>query len=182
MNLESFSKLLCAFWIFESSAHVMRCCDDSFSWTNSCQDWCSNVGVVQDKGGPAAVNAIKALALNARNTFFINAAVMLWKSNAIIRGTRGAAGVEGAIASSGLPVTLAGCPGWWWSRTLHPTTCRKEDKKSRRLCPCHLAVYHGCFSPKVVSQDLHVSRYQNLVTCCIQVILLPSCRHYRKPV
>jgi len=25
------------------------------------QDWCSNVGVVQDKGGPAAVNAIKAV-------------------------------------------------------------------------------------------------------------------------
>ena len=89
---------------------------------NSGQDWCSNVGVIEDNG-PAAVNAIKALALNGRNTFFINAAVMLWKSNAIIRGTGGAAGVEGAIASSGMPVTLPGCAGWSLSRTLHPTTC-----------------------------------------------------------
>ena len=57
------------------------------------------------------MNAIKALALNGQNTFFINAAVMLWKGNAIIRGT-GAAEVEGAIASSGLPATLQGCAGW----------------------------------------------------------------------
>ena len=58
------------------------------------------------------MNAIKALARNGRNTFFINAAVMLWKSNAIKRGRGGAAGVEGAIALSGMPVTLPGCAGW----------------------------------------------------------------------
>ena len=45
------------------------------------------------------MNAIKALALNGQNTFFINAAVMLWKGNAIIRGTGGAAEVEGALQS-----------------------------------------------------------------------------------
>ena len=58
------------------------------------------------------MDAIKALALNGQNAFFINAAVMLWKSNAIIRRTGGAVGVEGAIASSGLPATLPGCAGW----------------------------------------------------------------------
>ena len=58
------------------------------------------------------MNAIKALALNGQNTFLINAAVMLWKSNAIIRGTGGAGEVDGAIASSGLPATLPGCAGW----------------------------------------------------------------------
>ena len=57
------------------------------------------------------MNAIKALALNGQNTFFVNAAVMLWKGNALTRGT-GAAGLEGAIASSGLPATLQGCAGW----------------------------------------------------------------------
>ena len=41
----------------------------------------------------------KALALNGQHTFFINAAVMLWKGNAITRGTGRAAGVEAAIAS-----------------------------------------------------------------------------------
>ena len=121
---------------------------------NSGQDWCSNVGVIEDNGGRAAVNAIKALALNGRNTFFINAAVMLWKSNAIKRGTGGAAGVEGAIALSGMPVTLSGCAGWSLSRTLHPTTCWSEDQKDRRVRPCHLAVYNGCFSPKVVMSRL----------------------------
>ena len=120
------------------------------SWTNSGQDWCSNVGVLQDKGGPAAVNAIQALALNGQHAFFINAAVMLWKSNAIIRGTGGAAEVEGAIASSGLPATLQGCAGWWWSTTLYASSCRSQDKKDRWLRPCHLAGYNGCFSPKVV--------------------------------
>ena len=138
--------------LFECSRarHMMRCCHGSFSWTNSGQDWCSNVGVLQDKGGPAAVNAIKALALNGQHTFFINAAVMLWKSNAISSRTGGAVGVEGAIASSGLPATLLGCAGWWRSLTLHASSCRSQDKKDRWLCPCHLPVYNGCFSPKVV--------------------------------
>ena len=58
------------------------------------------------------MNAIKALALNGQHTFFINAAVMLWKGNAIIGGTGGAAEVEGAIASSELLATLPDCAGW----------------------------------------------------------------------
>ena len=148
-----FKVVVCGFWNIRAlgtwcavaMAHSLEP-----SWTNSGQDWCSNVGVLQDKGGPAAVTAIEALALNGQNTFFINAAVMLWKSNAIMRGRGGAAEVEGAIATSGLPATLPGCAGSCWSTAFYTSSCRSQDKKDRRLRPCHLAGYNGCFSPKVV--------------------------------
>ena len=153
------------------------------SWTNSGQDWCSNVGVLQDKGGPAAVTAIEALALNGQNTFFINAAVMLWKSNAIMRGRGGAAEVEGAIATSGLPATLPGCAGWWWSTALYTSSCRSQDKKDRWLRPCHLAGYNGCFSPKVVMSRF---AFEQIPKPCYLLYIgdftTELYRDYRKPV
>ena len=153
------------------------------SWTNSGQDWCSNVGVLQDKGGPAAVTAIEALALNGQNTFFINAAVMLWKSNAIMRGRGGAAEVEGAIATSGLPATLPGCAGWCGSTTLYTSSCRSQDKKDRWLRPCHLAGYNGCFSPKVVMSRF---AFEQIPKPCYLLYIgdftTELYRDYRKPV
>ena len=57
----------------------------SLARTNSGQDWCHNLGVIKDQDGAAAVTAIKALALT-QFAFFINAAVMLRKRNAINKG------------------------------------------------------------------------------------------------
>ena len=138
---------------------------------NNGQDWCSNVGVIEDKGGPAPVNAIKALALNGRNTFFINAAVMLWKSNAIIRGTGG--GSRGR-----------GCHCIKWDACHFASLCwlvaipnnspyqllKWRQKRSRAM-----SMPLGCEQWMLLSEsgdvkswyDLHVSRCQNLVNCCI---------------
>ena len=102
------------------------------------------------------------------------------------------------IVSSGLPVTLPGCACWWWSPTLHHSACWSQDKKDRRLrtrrfflsslqqvegwsvgnkkdrglCPCQLAVYNGCVSESWWCHDLHLSRDQNLVACCIYIYIM----------
>ena len=68
-------------------AVTLRCCPPGQRW--------SGCGPQPDHLCPGG----KALALNGQHTFFINAAVMLWKGNAITRGTGRAAGVEAAIAS-----------------------------------------------------------------------------------
>ena len=34
---------------YSRARHMMRCCDGSFSWTNSGQDWCSNVALLSSR-------------------------------------------------------------------------------------------------------------------------------------
>ena len=71
-----------------------------------------------------------------------------------------------ATASSGLPATLQGCAGWWWSTTLHPSSRRSQEERSPAMSMPLGCVQWMLLSERCWCHDLHLSRDQNLLTCC----------------